>query len=56
MTALRRKTTIRGFPMQNLELVSTCDICGKGRGHGNHSKCSAKRKAHYDKIKGRNHE
>lgn len=53
MTALRRKTTIRGMPMQNLELNGVCDICGKGRGHGNHAKCSVQRKAYYDRIKGR---
>lgn len=44
MTALRRKTKIRGCPMQPLDLPARCDICGKGRGHGNHSKCSAERK------------
>lgn len=32
-----------------LEGNSICDICGKGRGHGNHKKCSRirqKRNAH----------
>ncbi|MFY1029110.1 hypothetical protein [Pseudomonas asiatica] len=44
MTALRRKTKIRGCPMQPLDLPARCDICGKGRAHGNHTKCSAERK------------
>jgi hypothetical protein len=36
MTALRRKTTIRGAPMKPLDLNVMCDICDK---------CSKKRQA-----------
>ena len=43
MTALRRKTTIRGRPMKPLDLVTICDQCGKSRAHGNHDKCSKAR-------------
>lgn len=32
-----------------LELPSACDICGRNRGHGNHSKCSKERQARYAK-------
>lgn len=56
MTALRRKTTIRGAPMKGLDLTVMCDVCNSSRAHGNHAKCSIQRKAHYDKIKGRSHE
>ncbi|WP_339479134.1 hypothetical protein [Pseudomonas sp. RL_5y_Pfl2_73] len=45
MTALRRKTTIRGAPMKPLDLNVMCDICDKSRAHGNHDKCSKKRQA-----------
>lgn len=45
MTALRRKTKIRGRPMGPLDLNVICDICNSSRAHGNHKKCSAKRKA-----------
>lgn len=43
MIALRRKTKIRGRPMQALDLNVMCDVCGKARSHGNHRKCSAER-------------
>lgn len=43
MTALTRKTTIRGAPMRPLELVTICDQCGLSRAHGNHRKCSRAR-------------
>lgn len=33
-----------GIRIQN----GSCDVCGKGRGHGNHDKCSKIRKAFYD--------
>lgn len=45
MTALRRKTRIRGRPMQPLDLNVMCDQCNKSRAHGNHDKCSRKRQA-----------
>ncbi|WP_189635876.1 hypothetical protein [Pseudomonas chlororaphis] len=45
MTALRRKTTIRGAPMKPLDCNVMCDICGKSRAHGNHHKCSKQRQA-----------
>ncbi len=45
MTALRRKTTIRGRPMKPLDLTTICDQCGSSRAHGNHDKCSKKRQA-----------
>lgn len=45
MTALRRKTKIRGAPMKPLDLNVMCDICDKSRAHGNHDKCSKKRQA-----------
>lgn len=45
MTALRRKTKIRGAPMKPLDLNVMCDICSKSRAHGNHDKCSKKRQA-----------
>lgn len=45
MTALRRKTKIRGRPMGPLDLNVICDICNKSRAHGNHTNCSATRKA-----------
>ncbi len=44
MTALRRKTRIRGCPMRPLDCNVMCEICGKARSHGNHKKCSAIRK------------
>ncbi|MCM8743584.1 hypothetical protein [Pseudomonas koreensis] len=43
MTALRRKTTIRGRPMKPLDLNVMCDQCGYSRAHGNHDKCSKAR-------------
>ena len=43
MTALRRKTKIRGCPMGPLDLKVMCEICGKARSHGNHQKCSRAR-------------
>lgn len=43
MTALTRKTKIRGAPMKPLELVTICDQCGLSRAHGNHRKCSRAR-------------
>ncbi|MGH8436907.1 MAG: hypothetical protein ACRERX_21155 [Pseudomonas sp.] len=45
MTALRRTTTPNGMPLQNLELVSVCDQCGKHRAHGNHQRGSKQRQA-----------
>lgn len=45
MSQLRRTTTPNGMPMQNLELVSVCDQCGKARSHGNHQRCSKQRQA-----------
>ena len=45
MTALRRKTTIRGRPMKPLDLNVMCDICHHSRAHGNHDKCSKQRQA-----------
>ena len=45
MAALRRKAMMRGFPMRPLELISTCDVCGSHRAHGNHQKCSKIRQA-----------
>lgn len=51
MTALRRKTTIRGFPMRPLDLNVMCEICNKSRAHGNHKKCSAERKARADALR-----
>ena len=44
MTALRRKTTIRGRPMKPIDLTTICDQCGTSRAHGNHDKCSKARK------------
>lgn len=43
MTALRRKTKIRGAPMKALDLNFTCEQCVKQRAHGNHDKCSKAR-------------
>ena len=40
MTALRRKTKIRGAPMRPLDLNVMCDLCNKSRAYGNHDKCS----------------
>lgn len=45
MTALRRKTKIRGTPMRPLDLNVMCDQCNKSRAHGNHDKCSKTRQA-----------
>lgn len=45
MTALRRKTTLRGRPMKPLDLNVMCDICNHSRAHGNHDKCSKQRQA-----------
>lgn len=42
---LSRTTTPNGLPLQNLELVSICDQCGKHRAHGNHQRCSKRRQA-----------
>lgn len=43
MTALRRKTTIRGFPMQALDLTTMCDVCGKPRSFGDNTYKHTKR-------------
>ena len=43
MTALRRKTKIRGCPMRPLDCRVMCEICDKPRNRGNHTKCSAER-------------
>lgn len=51
MTALRRKTTIRGRPMNPLDLNVMCDICNHSRAHGNHESCSKKRKALMDELR-----
>ncbi len=48
MTALRRKTRIRGFPMAPLDCNNHCEICGKSRSSGNPQKCSVERKARAD--------
>ncbi|AZD84967.1 hypothetical protein C4K14_2133 [Pseudomonas chlororaphis subsp. aureofaciens] len=53
MTALRRKTTIRGAPMKPLDLNVMCDICGKSRAHGSHQKCSKKRQAATAELRAR---
>ncbi|MCS3839432.1 hypothetical protein HNR03_004043 [Pseudomonas sp. JAI111] len=45
MTALRRKTTIRGRPMKPLDLNVMCDKCNHSRAHGNHEECSKQRQA-----------
>lgn len=45
MTALRRKTKIRGAPMKPLDLNVMCDQCNRSRAHGNHDKCSKARQA-----------
>lgn len=49
MTALRRKTQIRGYSMGPLDLKTICDICGKPRSFGRntykHTKCSKIRQA-----------
>ncbi|MFG5862741.1 hypothetical protein [Metapseudomonas sp. CR1201] len=34
---------------EGLELVSTCDICHKNRGHGSHKRCSRIRQERYRK-------
>ncbi len=51
MTALRRKTTMRGYSMGPLDLKSACEICGKPRSFGHntykHTKCSKIRRARY---------
>ena len=56
MTALRRKTTIRGAPMRALDLNVICDVCGSSRAHGNHTKCSVKRKARAEALRAREKE
>lgn len=43
MTALRRKTKIRGRPMKPIDLKFVCDQCNKPRARGNHDKCSRAR-------------
>jgi len=43
MTALRRKTVIRGGPTKTIDCPSRCDICNRPRNKGNHTKCSAER-------------
>lgn len=53
MTALRRKTTIRGRPMKPLDLNVMCDQCNHSCAHGNHDKCSKKRKALMDEQRAR---
>ncbi|MNJ24049.1 hypothetical protein D3C77_184530 [compost metagenome] len=45
MTALRRKTVIRGCPMRPLDLKAICDVCEKPRNRGNHEQCSKKRQS-----------
>lgn len=58
MTALRRKTKIRGRPMKPLDLTTICDQCGTSRAHGNHDKCSKARQAEMAELCARekNHE
>lgn len=58
MTALRRKTTIRGRPMKPLDLNVMCDQCGHSRAHGDHDKCSKQRQAEAAERRARekNHE
>jgi hypothetical protein len=55
MTALRRTTTIRGFPMKALDLKTTCDVCGRPRSFGlntyKHTKCS---KIRQERNRGKN--
>jgi len=53
MTALRRKTTIRGRPMKPLDLQTNCDQCGKPRAHGNHDKCSKARQLAMAELRAR---
>lgn len=45
MSTLRRTTTPNGMPLQDLQLASLCDQCGKYRAHGNHQRCSKRRQA-----------
>jgi len=45
MTALRRISTPKGAPLQNLDLPAICDKCGRSRNKGNHDKCSKLRQA-----------
>lgn len=45
MKPLVRTTTPNGMPLQDLQLPSICDQCGKHRGHGNHRRCSRQRQA-----------
>lgn len=51
MTALRRKTTMRGYSMGPLSLPTICDICQKPKSFGHntykHTKCSKIRQARY---------
>lgn len=51
MTALRRKTKMRGYSMGPLDLPSKCEICGKPKSFGlntyKHTKCSKIRQARY---------
>lgn len=37
--------------VEGLQLDAICDICGRDRAHGNHTKCSKARQARYKKIK-----
>jgi len=53
VTALRRKTTIRGRPMKPLDLQTICDQCGTSRAHGNHDKCSKARQVAMAELRAR---
>ncbi len=53
MTALRRKTKIRGAPMRPLDLNVMCDLCNKSRAHGNHDKCSKARQVAMAELRAR---
>jgi hypothetical protein len=53
VTTLRRKTKIRGRPMQALDLNAVCDQCNKSRAHGNHDKCSKARQALMAELRAR---
>lgn len=51
MTALRRKTTMRGHPMDWIDLPTRCDVCGKPKSFGDntykHTKCAKIRQERY---------
>lgn len=53
MTALRRKTKIRGAPMRPLDLNVMCDQCNNSRAHGNHDKCSKARQVAMAELRAR---